>query len=74
MGCEDRDVPTHLTFQQHLAGLHEATLMMSRHASAAGLDVAIPSCPEWTIRRLIGHQGRVPVSYTHLTLPTIYSV
>ena len=52
-------MPTHLTFQQHLAGLHEATLMMSRHAADAGLDVAVPSCPEWTIRRLIGHQGRV---------------
>ncbi len=52
-------MPTHLSFETHLAGLHEATLMMSRHAAAAGLDVAVPSCPEWTIRRLIGHQGRV---------------
>lgn len=52
-------MPTHLTFEEHLAGLRDATLMLSRHAAAAGLDVAVPSCPEWTIRRLIGHQGRV---------------
>ncbi len=52
-------MPTHLTFQQHLAGLHEATLHLTRHATAAGLDVAVPTCPEWTVRRLIGHQGRV---------------
>lgn len=59
MACQDRDVPTHLTFEQHLSGLRDATLMLSRYAVTAGLDVAVPSCPEWTIRRLIGHQGRV---------------
>ncbi|MGA8846308.1 MAG: maleylpyruvate isomerase N-terminal domain-containing protein, partial [Nocardioides sp.] len=52
-------MPTHLSFDQHLAGLRDATVMLARHASVAGLDVAVPSCPEWTVRRLIGHQGRV---------------
>lgn len=59
MACEDRDVPTHLSFDEHLAGLHEATLMMSRYCTAAGLDVDVPPCPEWTVRRLIGHQGMI---------------
>lgn len=52
-------MPTHLTFEQHLNGLRDATMMMSRHACAAGLDTDVPTCPEWTVRRLIGHQGRV---------------
>ncbi len=59
MACQDRDVPTHLSFDQHLAGLRDATMMMSRYVTVAGLDVAVPSCPEWTIRRMIGHQGSV---------------
>jgi len=59
MACLDRDVPTHLSFEQHLAGLRDATQMMARHCTAAGLDVDVPTCPEWTVRRMIGHQGRV---------------
>ncbi len=52
-------MPTHLTFDQHLAGLRDATLMMSRYATAAGLDTDVPTCPEWTVRRLVGHQGMI---------------
>lgn len=59
MACQYLDVPTHLTFEQHLAGLHEATLMMSRYSTAAGLDVDVPPCPEWTVRALIGHTGAI---------------
>jgi uncharacterized protein (TIGR03083 family) len=59
MACLDQDVPTHLSFEQHLAGLRDATQMMARGCTAAGLDVDVPTCPEWTVRRLIGHQGRV---------------
>lgn len=59
MACQDQDVPTHLSFDQHLAGLRDATLMMSRHATAAGLDTDVPTCPEWTVRSLIGHTGAI---------------
>ncbi len=52
-------MPTTLSFEQHLTGLQEATLTFSRHATAAGLDVDVPSCPGWTVRRLIGHLGAV---------------
>jgi uncharacterized protein (TIGR03083 family) len=59
MACLDQDVPTHLAFEQHLAGLRDATLMLARHATDAGLDVDVPTCPEWTVRRLVGHQGMI---------------
>ncbi|MFB9313760.1 maleylpyruvate isomerase family mycothiol-dependent enzyme [Nocardioides plantarum] len=52
-------MPTDLTFSQHLAGLHTAMLELARHAGRSGLDVPVPSCPEWTVRRLVGHQGAV---------------
>lgn len=52
-------MPTDLTFTQHLAGLHTAMLELARHAGRSGLDVPVPSCPEWTVRRLVGHQGAV---------------
>ncbi len=28
-------------------------------ASAADLSARVPSCPEWTVRRLVGHLGRI---------------
>jgi uncharacterized protein (TIGR03083 family) len=52
-------VPTDLTFAQHLAGFHTAMLELARYAGRSGLDVPVPCCPEWTVRRLIGHQGAV---------------
>ncbi|WP_232678955.1 maleylpyruvate isomerase family mycothiol-dependent enzyme [Nocardioides sp. R-C-SC26] len=44
---------------RHLTGLHEAMTHFARDAARAGLDVEVPTCPEWTVRRLIGHQGAV---------------
>lgn len=52
-------MPTDLTFEEHLAGLHVAVLELTRQAGRAGLDVDVPTCPDWTVRRLIGHQGAV---------------
>lgn len=52
-------MPTDLSFEQHLTGFHTAMLELARHAGRSGLDVPVPSCPEWTVRRLIGHQGAV---------------
>lgn len=52
-------MPTDLTFDQHLAGLHRAMTSFATYAGRAGLDVDVPTCPEWTVRRLIGHQGAV---------------
>ena len=52
-------MPTSLTPEQHLAALREAVSAFVRHAGEAGLDVPVPTCPDWTVRRLIGHQGMV---------------
>ena len=52
-------MPTSLTIEQHLAALRDAVSAFARHANDAGLDVPVPTCPDWTVRRLIGHQGMV---------------
>ncbi|WP_370865251.1 maleylpyruvate isomerase family mycothiol-dependent enzyme [Nocardioides agariphilus] len=52
-------MPTSLTIDQHLGALRDAVSAFARHADRAGLDVPVPTCPEWTVRRLIGHQGMV---------------
>ena len=52
-------MPTTLTPDQHLAALRDAVSAFARHAQQAGLDVPVPTCPDWTVRRLIGHQGMV---------------
>jgi uncharacterized protein (TIGR03083 family) len=52
-------VPTSLTTEKHLAALRDAVSAFVRHAGEAGLDVPVPTCPDWTVRRLIGHQGMV---------------
>ena len=52
-------MPTTLTPDQHLAALRDAVSTFARAAQHAGLDVPVPTCPDWTVRRLIGHQGMV---------------
>jgi uncharacterized protein (TIGR03083 family) len=52
-------VPTTLTPDQHLAALRDAVSAFARYAQEAGLDVPVPTCPDWTVRRLVGHQGMV---------------
>jgi uncharacterized protein (TIGR03083 family) len=52
-------VPTSLTPAEHLVALRDAVSAFARQAQAAGLEAAVPTCPDWTVRRLIGHQGMV---------------
>jgi uncharacterized protein (TIGR03083 family) len=52
-------VPTTLTLDEHLAALRDAVAAFARCAQEAGLDVPVPTTPDWTVRRLIGHQGMV---------------
>jgi uncharacterized protein (TIGR03083 family) len=54
-----RGVPTSLTTAEHLAALRDAVAAFARRAEEAGLDVPVPTCPDWTVRRLVGHQGMV---------------
>ena len=47
------DIEAHVkAIQEHGVGLADA-------AELAGLDAAVPTCPEWTVRDLLAHQGMV---------------
>ena len=47
------------TVEQHLAGLDAAVDRMAVWSRAAGPDAPIPTCPGWTVRNLLAHQGMV---------------
>jgi uncharacterized protein (TIGR03083 family) len=40
-------------------GLGAAATVLRANAAAAGLDAAVPTCPGWTVRDLVAHQGMV---------------
>jgi uncharacterized protein (TIGR03083 family) len=52
-------VPTQLTTARHLDGLREAMRAFTAYAGRAGLDAPVPTCPDWTVRDLVAHQGMV---------------
>ena len=52
-------MPTDLSVAEHLEGLRAAMVAFSRYADEAGVDAAVPTCPGWTVRDLIAHQGMV---------------
>jgi uncharacterized protein (TIGR03083 family) len=52
-------VPTHLTTEEHLDGLRAAVAAFGRHVDLAGPEAPVPTCPEWTVRDLVAHQGMV---------------
>ena len=52
-------MPTSLTLSEHLAGLRAAVSAFAAHADRAGLEADVPTCPDWTVRRLVAHQGMV---------------
>ena len=52
-------MPTTLTPDQHLAALRDAVSTFARPAQARRARRPGPTCPDWTVRRLIGHQGMV---------------
>ena len=45
--------------EQHLAGIDAAVDRMAVWSRSAGLDAAVPTCPGWTVRDLLAHQGMV---------------
>ena len=52
-------MPTRLSTDDHLAGLHDAVVAFVRYADRAGPTAAVPTCPEWTVLDLLAHQGMV---------------
>ncbi|WP_238329540.1 maleylpyruvate isomerase family mycothiol-dependent enzyme [Ornithinimicrobium humiphilum] len=49
----------HRTVDEHLEGLRAAVDAFADAASAAGPDADVPTCPRWTVRSLVAHQGMV---------------
>jgi uncharacterized protein (TIGR03083 family) len=52
-------VPTQLSLDRHLDGLHEAVTAFVAYAARAGVDAPVPTCPDWTVLDLVAHQGMV---------------
>lgn len=48
-----------LTHRDHLEGLRVALVAFVRHAERAGLAAAVPTTPDWSVRRLAAHLGMV---------------
>lgn len=44
---------------RHLEGLRAAMIAFVRYADRAGLRAPVPTTPDWTVRRLVAHQGMV---------------
>lgn len=52
-------MPTRLTFDAHGEGLGNAATVLRANAAAVRLDTPVPTCPDWTVRDLVVHQGMV---------------
>jgi uncharacterized protein (TIGR03083 family) len=45
--------------EQHLHSLREAVDAFAASATTAGLEAAVPTTPDWDVRRLVAHQGLI---------------
>ena len=48
-----------MQLQQHLDGFREAVDAFARSVIRAGLKTAVPTTPDWDVRRLVAHQGLI---------------
>jgi uncharacterized protein (TIGR03083 family) len=48
-----------MQLEQHLDGLHRAVDRFAVSVETAGLEAAVPTAPDWDVRRLVAHQGLV---------------
>ncbi|NHN54296.1 maleylpyruvate isomerase family mycothiol-dependent enzyme [Calidifontibacter sp. DB0510] len=48
-----------MAFEDHLDGLARASARLRTEAEEAGVDLPVPTCPGWTVRDLLAHQGMV---------------
>ena len=51
--------PEPLSVEEHLAGIDAAVDRMAVWSRAAGPGTPVPTCPGWTVRDLLAHQGMV---------------
>jgi uncharacterized protein (TIGR03083 family) len=52
-------MPTHLSLDDHLAGLARSGVALHDAAAVAGLAASVPTCPAWDVTQLVIHQGMV---------------
>ncbi len=52
-------MPVSLTFEQCGDGIGAAWTVLRDNAARAGLGAPVPTCPGWTVRDLVAHQGMV---------------
>jgi uncharacterized protein (TIGR03083 family) len=48
-----------MQLEQHLEGFRQAVDAFAGSATTAGLETAVPTTPDWDVRRLLAHQGLV---------------
>jgi uncharacterized protein (TIGR03083 family) len=48
-----------MQLEQHLEGIRRAVESFADSATTAGLSAAVPTTPDWDVRRLLAHQGLV---------------
>src|SRR5438309_412376 len=48
-----------MTPDEHVAAITEHADALGAAAAEAGLDAAVPTCPGWNVRDLVGHLGGV---------------
>jgi uncharacterized protein (TIGR03083 family) len=48
-----------MQLEQHLEGLRQAVEAFADSVTTAGLEAAVPTTPDWDVRRLLVHQGLV---------------
>ena len=48
-----------MQLEQHLAAFHEAVDAFADSVGTAGLEAAVPTTPDWDVRRLVAHQGLI---------------
>lgn len=48
-----------LDFEEYGDAIGSAWTVLREHANRAGLDAVVPTCPGWSVRDLVAHQGRV---------------
>ena len=47
------------TVDRHLTGIEDAVARLGAWADRAGAEAPVPTCPGWTVRDLLAHQGMV---------------
>jgi uncharacterized protein (TIGR03083 family) len=54
-----RDIVSAVKTSDHVQQLQAHGVALADAADRAGLDAAVPTCPDWQVRDLLGHIGRV---------------